>query len=95
MSQELDQATWAVESWEQERKTKRYRYWAMLKRAKLDFIELTEQASVEYEMGDGAFYHYLEKTYGLKVELIDGKIAGEYAVVDEKKYLLFLLKYGQ
>lgn len=83
-----------IEHQDLERKDKRNRYWSMLRQAKLDFIKLTEQASIEYEIGDSAFYYYLQQNYGLQVEVIDGKIAGEYAVVDEKKYLLFLMKFG-
>lgn len=79
----------------QEQRKKRNQYWSMLRRAKLDFINLTDQACIEYEIGDEAFFYYLRQNYGLHVELIDGKIAGEYAIVDEKKYLLFLLKFGQ
>jgi hypothetical protein len=78
-----------------EYKKKRNHYWSMLRSARQDFIVLTDQAALEYEMGDDAFYYYLEQNYGLRVELIDGKIAGDYHIVDEKKYLLFLLKYGQ
>jgi len=78
----------------QSQRKSRDNYWKMLKRAKSDFIELTEQASLEYEIGDDAFYYYLRQNYGLQVELIDNKIAGEYAIVDEKKYLLFLMKFG-
>jgi len=74
---------------------KRMEYWKMLRRAKNDFIALTDQACIEYEIGDDAFYYYLRQNYGLQVELIDGKIAGHYNIVDEKKYLLFLLKFGQ
>jgi hypothetical protein len=79
----------------QEIRKKRNQYWSMLRRAKADFIKLTDQACIEYEMGDDAFYYYLRQNYGLQVELIDGKIAGDYVIVDEKKYLLFLLKFGQ
>lgn len=81
-------------NWEQERKVRRDKYWQMLRSAKNDFIKLTEQASLEYEIGEDAFYYYLKQNYGLQVELIDGKIAGEYNIVDEKKYLMFLLKFG-
>mgnify|MGYP003351361080 CR=1 FL=1 len=79
----------------QEQRKKRNQYWSMLRRARADFIKLTEQASVEYDLGEDAFYYYLKQNFGLQVELIDGNIAGEGRVVDEKKYLLFLLKYGQ
>ena len=88
------QAEESFRKWDQERKLNRNRYWGMLRKAKDDFIKLTEQASIEHEMGEGAFYYYLQQNYGLKVELIDGKIGGEHAVVDEQKYLLFILKYG-
>lgn len=74
---------------------KRNQYWSMLRRARADFIKLTDQASIEYEIGEDAFYYYLAQNYGLQVELIDGSIAGDYVIVDEKKYLLFLLKYSQ
>lgn len=90
-----DQATHAFNDWERETKSKRYQYWQMLRRAKTEFIKITEQASIEYDMGDGAFYYYMQMNYGIKVELIDDKIAGDYVIVDEKKHLLFLLKFGQ
>lgn len=95
MSRYPDQATLAFEDWEKERKSKQFRYWKMLRNAKNEFLDLTGQECAEYDILDGAFYHHLEKNYGLAVELIDGHIAGEYSVIDEKKYLLFLLKFGQ
>lgn len=94
MSTIPDQATLAFEDWERERKTKRYRYWLMLRSAKEEFLDLTGEESTEYDILDGAFYYYLERNYGLRVELIDGSIAGEYSIIDEKKYLLFLMKFG-
>lgn len=79
----------------QEQRKKRNQYWSMLRRAKVDFIKLTDQAGEYYPDEEGAFYYYLRQNYGLQVELIDGQIAGDYSIVDEKKYLLFLLKFGQ
>jgi hypothetical protein len=95
MNRYADQATLAFEDWERERKSKQYRYWTMLRNAKNEFLDLTGQESAEYDILDGAFYYYLERNYGLRVELIDCQIAGEYSIVDEKKYLLFLLKFDQ
>jgi len=89
------QGDWADQLWATEQKTKRYRYWSMLRSAKNEFIELTQHAPAEFDVDDGAFYYYLKQNYGLQVELIDGKISGEYAVINEKKYLLFLLKFSQ
>jgi hypothetical protein len=78
----------------QEQRKKRNQYWTMLRRARVDFIQLFDQAGEYYPDEEGAFYYYLEQNYGLRVELIDGQIAGEYGVVDEKKYLMFLMKFG-
>jgi hypothetical protein len=75
-------------------KKDRDQYWAMLQRAKRDFMRITDQSSLEYEAGDGAFYYYLQRNYGLRMELIDGKITAHYEVVDDAKYLMFVMKYG-
>lgn len=80
--------------WEEERKEKRNKYWLMLRRAQNDYIKLTQQAALEVNTGIEAFYYYLQQNYGLKVEIIDGHIAGDYIITDEKKYTMFLLKYG-
>jgi hypothetical protein len=89
-----DQATRAFDEWDRERKTKRYRYWKMLRSAKDEFIKLTQQDAEESNTDSGAFFYYLKQTYGLQIETVDGNIGAEYAVVDEKKYLLFLMKFG-
>jgi len=80
----------------QKQKKKRDQYWAMLFRARQDFLILTSQASIEYDIVDpDAFFYFLKQNYGLQVATVDGKITSEYAVVDENKYLLFLIKYSQ
>jgi hypothetical protein len=45
-------------------------------------------------MNTSAFFYYLKQNYGLQVETVDGKITGDYAVVNEQKYLIFLMKFG-
>jgi hypothetical protein len=85
------QGDWADQSWAEEQKTKRYRYWSMLRSAKNEFLRVTNQ---EYIAAPAVFYHYLKQHYGLQVETIDGKVTEDYAVVNEKKYLLFLMKFG-
>jgi hypothetical protein len=78
----------------QEQRRKRDQYWKMLYNARQEFLKLTEQVSAEYDIDPGAFYYYLTQNYGLQVETVDGKITGNYAVINEKKYLLFLIKFG-
>ena len=78
----------------QEQRRKRDQYWRMLYRARQDFLTLTAQAW-EYDVDPGAFFYYLKQNYGLQVDTIDSQITGDYVIVNEKKYLLFLLKYSQ
>jgi len=79
----------------QEQRKKRDQYWKMLYSARQEFLKLTDQEEAEFNINASAFFYYLKQHYGLRVETVDGKITGEYAVVDEQKYLLFLLKFSQ
>jgi hypothetical protein len=94
MSDSISQKYWASDMWNREQKTSRYRYWRMLRSAKDEFYRLAGQAGMAEQMDDGAFYYYVKQTYGFEVEVINGMISEEYAIVNEKKYLLFLLKFG-
>ena len=78
----------------QEQRRKRDQYWAMLYNARQEYLKLTDQEAAEFNMNSSAFFYYLKQHYGLQVATIDGKITGEYAVVDEQKYLIFLMKFG-
>ena len=69
--------------------------WSMLRSAKDEFLKLTDQTHMEYNVDHGAFFYYLAQHYGLCIESIDGTITSEYSVINEKKYLIFLLKFGQ
>jgi hypothetical protein len=90
----MSQQEWAEDSWHQEQKSKRWQYWKMLRSAHADYIKLTEQCGIESEMGHGAFEYYLRHYYGIQTELIDGNISGNYNIIDEKKHLIFLIKYS-
>jgi alpha-D-ribose 1-methylphosphonate 5-triphosphate synthase subunit PhnI len=41
------------------------------------------------------FYDYVKEYYGVKLVYDGDNLELEYAVVDEKKYTMFLLKFGQ
>jgi hypothetical protein len=73
-----------------EERKNRNQYWLMLRRANEDF----HQQGFTDGIGDGVFAHYLKQRYGIAIELIDGKITSNYYIIDEKKYIIFLLKYG-
>ena len=77
--------------WEEQQKVDRDRYWLMLRSANADF----HRQGFTDGIGDGVFAYYLKKNYGIEIELIDGKITSNYTIRDQKKYLLFLLKFSQ
>ena len=78
----------------QEQRRKRDQYWRMLYQARQEFFKLTDRVTTQFDMNSGAFFYYLKQTYGLQVETVDEKITSEYAIIDERKYLLFLMKFG-
>jgi hypothetical protein len=74
---------------EQEQRRKRDQYWSMLCLASEEFLKLTCSTD------PGAFFHYLKQNYGLHIDLIDGKLTSKYTVINEQKYLIFLMKFSQ
>jgi hypothetical protein len=64
-----------------------------LQRVKNEWDELARDVPV----GQGflTFYDYVKEYYGVKLELDGDNMSLEYAVVDERKYTVFLLKFGQ
>ena len=76
-----------------EDRSKRNHWWEMIRRAKTDYELLMQDTALSSAQG-GAFGYYMKQHYGLEMELIDGMITSNYFVIDEKKYTIFLLKYG-
>ena len=67
----------------QEQKRKRNEHWIRLKRARSDCPDPPN------------YPKWLEDTWGLRVSLSsDSMITDEYTILDEKKYLMYLLKFG-
>ena len=65
----------------------RWTYWAALKKIRREY----QATSKEFDAYD--FEGYMEEHYGIKLNLVDGNITDGYQIVDEKKYLVFLLKF--
>jgi len=64
----------------------RMHFWNALKKCRNDITDV-----FEYEFD--TFNHYLKETYGLKLVLTNDKISDKYEILDEKKFLIFKLKY--
>lgn len=70
-----------------EQRINRWKYWAALKLVRHEYMESKKDFDA-YE-----FEEYLEKHYGIRMNLVSGNITDGYQVVDEKKFLIFLLKF--
>lgn len=67
-----------------ELKRQRLRYWELLRRAR---DECKKTGVVD-------FYEYVKEQYGIEVILDSGNITDRYRIVDEQKYIMFLLRHG-
>ena len=65
----------------------RWNYWEALKKVRKEYMEQNR----EFDAYD--FEDYLLGQYGLKMNIVNGNITDGYEIVDEKKYLIFLLKF--
>ena len=80
------------ERWNDNR-AKRDRFWAMLRRVKSDYFKMVVELGNDPD--DGSFYTYMQDTYGIKLILTNrGEITDMFEVTDEKKQMMFILKYG-
>jgi hypothetical protein len=70
-----------------ERRKNRWNYWEALKKVRKEYM----QQNKEFDAYD--FEDYLVGQYGLKMNIVNGNITDGYEIVDEKKYLIFLLKF--
>jgi len=66
---------------------RRWDYWAALKLVRKEYMEQNR----EFDAYD--FEDFLVGQYGLKMNIVNGNITDGYEIVDEKKYLIFLLKF--
>ena len=72
-----------------EQRKRRWDYWAALKKIRREYMQ--DAATIDFDAHD--FEDYIEANYGIKMNIVDGNITDGYKIMDEKKYLIFLLKY--
>ena len=70
-----------------EQRKNRWNYWGALKQVRKEYMAQNK----EFDAYD--FEDYLIGQYGLKMNIVNGNITDGYEIVDEKKYLIFLLKF--
>jgi hypothetical protein len=73
-----------------EKRLSRWKYWSNLKTLMNDFRE--ETGSKDHS----EYLVWLENKYGFKpIETHDGMMTDDLKITDEKKYLVYILKYGK
>ena len=70
-----------------DKRKNRWNYWEALKKVRKEYMT----QNTEFDAYD--FEDYLVGQYGLKMNIVNGNITDGYEIVDEKKYLIFLLKF--
>jgi hypothetical protein len=65
----------------------RWKYWNLLKLVRQEFMVDRK----EFDAYD--FESYIQGKYGIKMNMLDGNITDGYEIVDEHKYLIFLLRF--
>ena len=70
-----------------EQRRKRWDYWAALKLVRKEYMEQNK----DFDAYD--FEDYIIGQYGIRMNIVNGNITDGYEIVDEKKYLIFLLKF--
>ena len=71
---------------------KRWDYWDILKKVHQEYM--TDLKDLQKSFDASEFEKYVEKTYGLKMQIVDDRITDKFEIVDEKLYSYFLLKHG-
>ena len=74
-----------------EKRKKRWDYWAALKLVRKEYMQDISDLGGQFDAYD--FEDYIEENYGIKMQIVNGNITDGYKIMDEKKYLIFLLKF--
>ena len=69
-------------------------YWQRLRGARVEYADETGSDSItQVTKHNDGFYQWMQDKYGIQLEFINGNISGAYTILDEKKLMMFLLKY--
>jgi hypothetical protein len=68
---------------------KRWDYWAALKKVRVEYMQ--DAKNGQFDAFD--FEDYIEEKYGIKMQIVNGNITDGYKIMDEKKYIVFILKF--
>lgn len=69
----------------------RWDYWKALKEIRKEYMQDVDALQGQFDAYD--FEDYVEANYGIKMHLLKGQITDKFEIVDEKKYIVFLLRF--
>ena len=73
-----------------EKRKSRWKYWTNLRNLKMEFIEETGSRD------NREYTEWLVNKYGFKpTETYEGMMTDDYKILDEKKFIVYILKYGK
>jgi hypothetical protein len=76
----------ALEAFHSDRK-RRNDFWSILKKLRDEYQSENAQFDA-YE-----FEEWITDKYGIQLNFVEGNIGGDYQIVDEQKYIVYLLKF--
>ena len=80
--------------WEQEHKEQRNRYWRSVHTAREDYMH--QYRDLIDQTAKPLLHNWLEEHYGIRMGIDDqGNYTADYQVTDEKKFMMFKLRYWQ
>lgn len=71
---------------------RRFDYWKTLKNLRTEYLE---NHRIEDATEPRLFLAWVEEKYGLRPKMFENHITDDYDIVDEKKYMIYVLKYGK
>ena len=75
----------------EESRKKRDEYWALIEKVKDEYLK--NVPALQGEFSPDNFIDYVERNYGIKINIVDGFLTGKFDIVDDKLYILFILKW--
>lgn len=69
----------------------RWNYWNVLRDVRAEYLTNVDALAGQFDTDD--FRAYVERNYGLKMHIVDGRITDKFDIVDEKLYTFFILKW--
>lgn len=78
--------------WNKSYVDRRNEYWRMLRQAWTDYQAMDHGPYGEPNFA--SFNYFMQKRYGMRVNMTGGNIDNSYQILDDKKHTLFILKYA-